>query len=186
MTTKPYAVTRRTALGLAAAGATLPLLHVRSAHAAGSLKLAFWDHWVPKANPVMQKLVAEWGQKNKVDVSLDLLSSGTENSKLPITQAAEALSGSGHDVIALLSWDVQHYHQHLTPIDDVMEEQIKKYGAIGSDVGLSGEVQRTLDVDADQRWLAVQAVGCPHQLVQEDGLRCPAMVPEPPGQCTDR
>lgn len=44
---------------------------------------------MPKANPVMQHLVAEWGQKNKVDVSLDLLSSGTANSKLPITQAAE-------------------------------------------------------------------------------------------------
>ena len=130
MTTKLYSVTRRTALGLAAAGAALPLLHVRSAHAAGSLKLAFWDHWVPKANPVMQKLVAEWGQKNKVGVTLDLLSSGTENAKLPITQAAEALSGSGHDVIALLSWDVQHYHQHLSPLDDVMDEQIKKYGAI--------------------------------------------------------
>jgi Bacterial extracellular solute-binding protein len=130
MTEKSYSVTRRTALGLAAAGATLPLLHMQTAHAAGSLKLAFWDHWVPKANPVMQKLVAEWANKNKVDVTLDLLSSGTENSKLPITQAAEALSGSGHDVIALLSWDVQHYHQHLTPIDDVMDEQIKTYGAI--------------------------------------------------------
>jgi ABC-type glycerol-3-phosphate transport system substrate-binding protein len=85
---------------------------------------------VPAANPVMQKLVSQWGAKNKVDVSLDLLSSGTANSKLPLTQAAEALSGTGHDVVAFLTWDVQHYSEHLTPIDDVMEAQIKQYGTI--------------------------------------------------------
>jgi len=123
-------ISRRNALKLGAASAALPLVHMQTSRAAGSLKLGFWDHWVPAANPVMQKLVADWGAKNKVDVSLDLLSSGAANSKLPLTQAAEALSGTGHDVMAFNTWDVQHYSDHLTPIDDVMEAQITKYGAI--------------------------------------------------------
>jgi hypothetical protein len=127
---KCYSISRRNALKLAAASSVLPLVHMSNAHAAGSLRLAFWDHWVPAANPVMKKLIAEWGAKNKVNVSLDLLSSGAANSKLPLTQAAEALSGTGHDVMAFVTWDVQHYHQHLTPMDDVMDAQIKKYGAI--------------------------------------------------------
>lgn len=123
-------ISRRNALKLAAASSALPLVHLQTARAAGALKLAFWDHWVPAANPVMQKLVAQWGAKNHVDVSLDLLSSGSANSKLPLTQAAEALSGTGHDVMAFATWDVQHYHEHLTPIDDVMEGQLKTYGSI--------------------------------------------------------
>lgn len=66
-------ISRRSAIKLGAAAATLPLVHIQTAHAAGSLNLAFWDHWVPAANPVMQKLVADWGIKNKVNVTLDLL-----------------------------------------------------------------------------------------------------------------
>jgi ABC-type glycerol-3-phosphate transport system substrate-binding protein len=123
-------ISRRSAIKLGAAAATLPLVHVQTAHAAGSLALGFWDHWVPAANPVMQKLVAEWGAKNKVEVTLDLLSAGAVDSKLPLTQAAEALSGTGHDVMAFSTWDVQHYSEHLTPLDDVMDAQIKKYGAV--------------------------------------------------------
>ena len=38
-------ITRRRALRLGALA--LPLVHVRSGHAAGKLALAFWDHWVP-------------------------------------------------------------------------------------------------------------------------------------------
>jgi ABC-type glycerol-3-phosphate transport system substrate-binding protein len=121
-------LSRRNALKIGAAAAALPLVHVQTAGAAGSLKLAFWDHWVPAANPVMQKLVAEWGAKNKVDVTLDLLSAGSANSKLPLTQAAEALSGTGHDVMAFSVWDVQHYHEHLIPMDDVVDGLIKQYG----------------------------------------------------------
>jgi hypothetical protein len=121
-------LSRRDALKAGVAAAALPLVHVRTAHAAGSLKLAFWDHWVPAANPVMKQLVAEWGKKNKVDVTLDLLSAGSANSKLPLTQAAEALSGTGHDVMAFSVWDVQHYHEHLIVMDDVVDGLIKQYG----------------------------------------------------------
>ena len=61
-------VSHRSALKLAAASAALPLVHIRSGRAAGKLSVAFWDHWVPSGNAVMQKQVAAWGAKNQVEV----------------------------------------------------------------------------------------------------------------------
>ena len=43
-------LSRRTALKLGAAGSALPLVHIRTAGAAGKLNIGFWDHWVPGAN----------------------------------------------------------------------------------------------------------------------------------------
>ena len=57
--TKRRTISRRTALKVGAAAAALPLVHVRTAHAAGSLSIGLWDHWVPAANDVMKKQVAE-------------------------------------------------------------------------------------------------------------------------------
>ena len=47
MTTSRH-VSRRNALQLGAAAAALPLVHIRTAGAAGKLTLGFWDHWVPE------------------------------------------------------------------------------------------------------------------------------------------
>ena len=52
---KQPSLTRRRALRLAAATTVLPLVHIRTAGAAGKLNVGFWDHWVPAANGVMQK-----------------------------------------------------------------------------------------------------------------------------------
>ncbi len=65
---KTNKVTRRTALKLGAATAALPLVHIRTAGAAGKVAIGFWDHWVPGGNDVMQKQVNAWGEKNKVEV----------------------------------------------------------------------------------------------------------------------
>jgi len=139
---KPSArISRRSVFKLGAAAAALPLVHMRTAHAAGNLKVALWDHWVPAANPVMQKLIGQWAAKNHVNVSVDLLSSGTANSKLLLAEAAEALAGTGHDIMTFQSWGVQQYHQHLEPIDDVMDGLIKQYGkidAVSEYLGKSG------------------------------------------------
>ena len=43
-------VSRRRALQMSAAASTLPLVHIRTAGAAGKLAVGFWDHWVPQAN----------------------------------------------------------------------------------------------------------------------------------------
>ena len=59
----------------AAAAATLAAPYVRTAYAAGSLNVGMWDHWVPGANAVMEKLIKAWAEKEKVDVKIDFITS---------------------------------------------------------------------------------------------------------------
>ena len=72
--TKPSRLTRRSTMKLGVAATALPLVHIRTAGAAGKLAVGFWDHWVPGANDVMQKQVNAWGEKNKVEVTADFTS----------------------------------------------------------------------------------------------------------------
>ena len=69
--------TRRRALKLAAATAALPLVHIRTAGAAGKLSIGLWDHWVPGANDVQSAIIKEWADKEKVDVKVDYITSQT-------------------------------------------------------------------------------------------------------------
>ena len=55
---------------------------VRTARAAGSLSIGFWDHWVPGANKASTDLVNEWAEKEKVEVQIDYITSnGRKNEK---------------------------------------------------------------------------------------------------------
>ena len=121
-------VSRRRALKTGAAAAALPLVHIRSAGAAGKLSLAIWDHWVPSGNAALKKLVDEWADKNKVDVQLDFLTGVGE--KINITMAAEAQARTGHDVYAFDMWTVHEFAEKLVPVDDLMKELIGKYGKV--------------------------------------------------------
>ena len=122
-------VSRRAALKLGAAATALPLVHIRTAGAAGKLSLALWDHWVPTGDDAMKKLVNAWAEKNKVDVQLDFISS--IGYKIQITMAAEAQARTGHDVYAFDQWTVHQYAEKLDPVDDVMARLIAKYGKLG-------------------------------------------------------
>ena len=62
---KSKKVSRRSALKLGAAAAALPLVHIRTAGAAGKLAVGFWDHWVPGGNDVMQKQVDAWADEEQ-------------------------------------------------------------------------------------------------------------------------
>ena len=97
---KSKKVSRRGALKLGAAAAALPLVHIRTAGAAGKLAIGFWDHWVPAGNEIMQKQVNAWAEKNKVEVTADFIT-GNGN-KLLITGAAEAQAKTGHDILHVL------------------------------------------------------------------------------------
>src|ERR1700723_1053811 len=90
-------ISRRSAVKLGAAAAALPLVHIRTAGAAGKLNIGFWDHWAPGANAVMQKQVEAWAAKNKVEVAADFIS--TASGKLQLTPAAETQAKAGHDVM---------------------------------------------------------------------------------------
>jgi ABC-type glycerol-3-phosphate transport system substrate-binding protein len=127
-------MTRRRALKVTAGavGATLPLVHVQTAAAAGKLSMGIWDHWVPAANPVLKGLVDEWAAKNKVDVAIDFIASA--GNKIILTQAAEAQARSGHDVLAFDQYAAHQYGDKLTPVNDVVDGLIKQYGPVSKAV----------------------------------------------------
>ncbi|HEY4173767.1 MAG TPA: extracellular solute-binding protein [Rhodopila sp.] len=116
---KSWTISRRNTVKLAATAAALPLVHIRTAAAAGKLSIGFWDHWVPGANKVMQAQVDAWAAKNKVDVTADFISSAS--GKLQLTPAAETQAKTGHDVMTFITWDVQNYADSLEPVDDVVK-----------------------------------------------------------------
>jgi ABC-type glycerol-3-phosphate transport system substrate-binding protein len=97
-------MTRRRAVKLTATAAALPLVHIRTVGAAGKLNIGLWDHWVPGANDVMQKQVDTWAAKNKVEVTVDFITSS--GNKILITAAAEAQAGNGHDFMQMYNWDI--------------------------------------------------------------------------------
>jgi ABC-type glycerol-3-phosphate transport system substrate-binding protein len=119
-------ITRRGTLKLAAAATALPLVHIRTAGAAGRVSIGFWDHWVPGGNDVMQKQVNAWADKNKVAVTADFIT-GNGN-KLSLTGAAETQAKAGHDAMTFYNWDVHNYADGLEPIDDVMTRLIAANG----------------------------------------------------------
>ncbi len=52
--------------------------YVRGAYAAGKLSIGFWDHWVPGANDASTAMVNEWAEKEKVEVSIDYITSNNK------------------------------------------------------------------------------------------------------------
>lgn len=125
-----YRLTRRRALKTAAATTALPLVHIRSAGAAGKLNIGLWDHWVPGANDVMQKQVNAWAEKNKVEVTVDFITSSGK--KILITAAAEHQAAAGHDFIQMYNWDVGNFASRLEPVDDVVKAMTTQYGGYGA------------------------------------------------------
>lgn len=119
-------LSRRDALKLAAAAPALPLVHIRTAGAAGKLMLGLEDHWVAPANAVMRRLVEQWAERNKVEIQLDFITS--VGNKHLLTLAAESQSRSGHDVRAFALWTVRQYARQLVPMDDVVGRLSEKYG----------------------------------------------------------
>jgi len=139
---------RRFVAGTAAASAALVAApFVRSANAAGKLSVGFWDHWVPGANKATEALVKEWAEKNKVEVSMDFITS--QGNKLLLTTAAESQAKSGHDVLAFSTWLPSRYADQLVPMNDVMEPLIKENGKVNATVEYLGKL--------NGKWLAVPA-----------------------------
>jgi ABC-type glycerol-3-phosphate transport system substrate-binding protein len=140
----PRHVTRRTAL-LAGAAAALPLVHIRTAGAAGKLSLGFWDHWVPEANNTLRLQAEAWAARNKVEVQIDFITSS--GGKLMLTAAAEYQARAGHDVLPVANWDIINYADGLEPVDDLTAELQKRYGPYGDTYRYLGNV--------DHHWRAV-------------------------------
>jgi ABC-type glycerol-3-phosphate transport system substrate-binding protein len=140
----------RRQLGVGAAAVSTAIIaapYVRTAHAAGSLSIGFWDHWVPGANDTSKALVEEWAAKEKVNVSIDYIPS--QGNKNLLTIAAEAQAKSGHDIFAMPTWWPHAYADLLEPVNDVMEPLIAQNGNVNPTVQYLG--------NADGKWLGVPA-----------------------------
>src|SRR6184192_1047271 len=106
--------------------------YVRGAYAAGKLSMGFWDHWVPGANNASTELVNEWAAKEKVEVSIDYITS--QGNKNLLTIAAEAQARSGHDIFAFPTWQPADHANRLEPVEDIMAELIKINGKVNPTV----------------------------------------------------
>src|SRR5713101_5088279 len=144
-------LTRRTLLQATAASAlTAPFVH--GAYAAGKLSVGFWDHWVPGANDTLTRLCREWADKEKVEITVDYITS--QGDKLNLTQAAEAQARSGHDILSFLAWAAAAQTDNLEPVDDVMTPLI----------AANGKISQGIEYVARQKghWIAVPScVGSP-------------------------
>ena len=124
-------LTRRVLMQSAAA-TTLAAPFVHGAFAAGKLRVGFWDHWVPGANDTLTKLCQEWAAKEKVDITIDYITSQAD--KLNLTQAAEAQAKSGHDMLTFLAWAAAAQTDNLEPVDDIMRPLIAQNGKISEGI----------------------------------------------------
>src|SRR5206468_2035373 len=111
-----------------AAAAQLGAPFVRHASAAGKLTLGVWDHWVPGANNTLTRLCNEWGQKNKVEVNIDYITS--QGDKDILTASAEAQARAGHDIMSHRAWQIQVHRSVLEPLDQVVQALVAQAGPI--------------------------------------------------------
>ena len=141
-------VTRRFVAKTAAAStALIAAPYVSGVYAAGQLTLGFWDHWVPDANKASKALIDEWAAKEKVEVTVDYITS--QGNKLLLTIAAESQARSGHDVLALSTWLPAAYQEQLVPMTDIVEPLIKQNGNVNGTVEYLGKI--------GGQWLGVPA-----------------------------
>ncbi len=131
----------------ATSAALITAPYVRGAYAAGKLTVGFWDHWVPGANRASTDLVNEWAAKEKVEVSIDYITS--QGNKLILTAAAEAEARSGHDILAVTTWRPHTDADLLEPVNDIMDPIIRQNGEVNDTVKYLGQ--------ADGKWLGVPA-----------------------------
>ena len=140
-------VTRRrflknTGLTLAAAG-TAPLLSapfVSKALAADkSLSIVQWAHFVPEYDKWFDQFAKDWGDKNKIAVTVDHIP--VQN--IPARAAAEASAGSGHDLFGFNGAGGAHlYRKFFIDVADLVKETEKKYGkvsTIGKQLGYNAD-----------------------------------------------
>ncbi len=134
------ALSRRKFLGQTAlaTSALIAAPYVRGAYAAGKLNVGFWDHWVPGANDTLTKLCNEWAAKEKVEISIDYITS--QGDKDILTAAAEQQARSGHDVLQMRSWQALDKSDSLEPVDDIMQKLIADNGKVSDAVEYLGKL----------------------------------------------
>ena len=128
---------------LSASAAALAAPYVRTSHAAGTLTVGFWDHWVPGANDGLTKLCNEWAAKEKVDLKIDYITS--QGNKLLLTITSEAQAKSGHDILSMPIWWGVGQAASLEPVDDLVQAAHRTVRRPRRSRGISRQAERPLD-----------------------------------------
>ena len=141
-------LTRRSLLKSAAAAGGLGMPFVHGAYAAGKLSCGFWDHWVPGANEPLAKLCREWADREKVELTVDFITS--QGDKLALTATAEGQARSGHDILQFSDWYAAAQVDNLEPVDDlgVCADQRARQGA--ARLRIYWQAERPVDRGSDR------------------------------------
>src|SRR6187402_1508495 len=116
------AVLKAAALTPPAIAASLATPFVSGAYAAGKLSVGTWDHWVPGASQGLQKICQEWAAKEKVELTVDLITSNGDKDLL--TLMAEGQAKSGHDIMGLRTWYVYSQKDRFVQVDDIVNPML--------------------------------------------------------------
>jgi ABC-type glycerol-3-phosphate transport system substrate-binding protein len=82
----------------------------------------------PGANEPLAKLCREWAAREKVELSIDFITS--QGDKLVLTATAEAQARSGHDVLQMSDWYVAAQADNLEPVDELVSSLTKEHGKL--------------------------------------------------------
>ena len=96
---------------------------------AGDLSVVQWAHFVPAYDVWFRKWAREWGEKNDVDVNIDL----EPYTDLPALAAAEVKARRGHDIFGFLSPPARYESQVINhgAIVRHVENAVGAYGELG-------------------------------------------------------
>jgi multiple sugar transport system substrate-binding protein len=104
-----------------------------------SLSIVQWSHFVPAYDTWFDKFAKDWGEKNKIAVTVDHIP--VQN--VPARAAAEASAGSGHDLFGFNGSGGAHlYRKFFIDVSDLVKETEKKYGnvtIIGKQLGYNAD-----------------------------------------------
>ena len=104
-----------------------------------SLSIVQWAHFVPAYDTWLDKFAKDWGEKNKIAVTVDHIP--VQN--VPARAAAEASAQSGHDLFGFNGAGGAHlYRKFFIDVSDLIKQTEKKYGQvsiIGKQLGYNAD-----------------------------------------------
>src|ERR1051326_2715396 len=136
-------VTRRRFLKASGAAGLAPALSApfvsRALAADTSLSIVQWSHFVPAYDTWFDTFAKDWGDKNKIAVTVDHI----PVQDVPARAAAEASAQSGHDLFGFNGAGGAHlYRKFFVDVSDLVKETEKKYGqvtTIGKQLGYNAD-----------------------------------------------
>ncbi|HTP83202.1 MAG TPA: extracellular solute-binding protein [Alphaproteobacteria bacterium] len=94
-----------------------------------ALSIVQWSHFVPAYDKWFDNFAKEWGEKNKVAVTVDHI----PVQDVPARAAAEVSARSGHDLFGFNGAGGAHlYRKFFINVADLVKETEKKYGAVST------------------------------------------------------